>query len=189
MGIADTQIDRIIELELNLGCGSSSIGTSIGFDVVRTPAVSVIGDLEQSLPFRSASFSTIYAYQVLEHLDNFTGLLGEAHRILTPGGKLIVEVPYFRSSWSHVDPTHRRHFTFMTFYYFCKTHYLNSEDNFHAHRSIAFSQIRISVITGSSLTGFKKLLARVALRFPEFYENSALSSLFIFHALHIELIK
>lgn len=176
-------------LSLNVGCGSKPIPDTIGVDQILTPAVNVLASIEDSLPFGSQSFERIYAYQVLEHVTNLQGFMKEAHRLLCVGGRLIIEVPYFRSSWSHMDPTHVRHFTMLTFDYFVRGSYLGSEENAHATHHVAFSRIEKSLIIGPSPLGVKRAAGRLALRFPELFENSLLSSVFIFHGLHVELIK
>jgi 2-polyprenyl-3-methyl-5-hydroxy-6-metoxy-1,4-benzoquinol methylase len=69
--------------------------------------------------YRTASFDQIIIWHVLEHLSDPAGTLREAHRILKPGGRLIVAVPNFSSlqarctgaAWFHLDlPRHVYHF-------------------------------------------------------------------------------
>src|SRR5258708_20837221 len=45
------------------------------------------------LPFRDASFNTVIANHVLEHVDELTKVLQEIGRIVRPGGSLYVAVP------------------------------------------------------------------------------------------------
>jgi SAM-dependent methyltransferase len=186
MNVAQSSLNS---LELNVGCGSKRIEGTFGLDRFPTGAVDVLSDIEATLPFKSNSFRRIYATQVLEHITNLHGFLSEAHRLLSDGGRLVIEVPYFRASWSHIDPTHVRHFTIMSFDYFVRGKYLNSETNAHATQRISFSNIKKSVVTGPSILGLKKIASRLALRFPEWFENSIWSSVFVFHALRIELTK
>ena len=47
----------------------------------------------RSLPFSDASFDVVVAFEVIEHLENWRGLLAEARRVLTPGGRLLVSTP------------------------------------------------------------------------------------------------
>src|SRR5699024_9938327 len=45
----------------------------------------VVGDAHD-LPFASAEFDVVHAHQVLQHVTNPAGVLGEARRVLRPGG-------------------------------------------------------------------------------------------------------
>ena len=45
------------------------------------------------LPFRDESFDTIYALDVLEHVDDEESFAGELLRVLKPGGRLILTTP------------------------------------------------------------------------------------------------
>lgn len=45
------------------------------------------------LPFADASFDAVICSEVLEHLPDYRGALGEIQRVLRPGGRLAVSVP------------------------------------------------------------------------------------------------
>lgn len=47
----------------------------------------------QHLPFKEASFNTIFALEVIEHLNKPEQFLEEANRVLTEKGKLILTTP------------------------------------------------------------------------------------------------
>lgn len=51
----------------------------------------------EKLDFSDSSFSEIHCYDVLEHVTDLSASLSEIHRVLKPGGKLFVEVPFWRS--------------------------------------------------------------------------------------------
>lgn len=53
----------------------------------------VQGDLDQPLPFADASFDVIVCLEVLEHITAQPTAVAEFHRLLRPGGRLIVSVP------------------------------------------------------------------------------------------------
>lgn len=53
----------------------------------------VYGDSQQ-LPFRDASVDIALSTQVLEHLPEPLVMLHEAHRVLRPGGKLLLTAPF-----------------------------------------------------------------------------------------------
>ena len=54
-----------------------------------------IGDLNQSLPYPSESFDFITCVEGLEHLENPFNALREFHRLLKPGGKVILSLPNY----------------------------------------------------------------------------------------------
>ena len=57
----------------------------------------VCGDLSQS-PLRSGSCSVVTMFHVLEHLPNAASYISAARELLTPNGRLVVQVPN-ASSW------------------------------------------------------------------------------------------
>ena len=78
-----------------------------------------VGDLA-GCKFPGASFDVVTLFHVLEHLPDPDNALSEARRVITPDGRLLVEVPNFGSLQSrltggkgfHVDaPRHLFHFT------------------------------------------------------------------------------
>lgn len=69
--------------------------------------------------YAADSFDEVLIWHVLEHLHDPRGTLEEVHRILRPGGRLVVAVPNFSSlqarwsgaAWFHLDlPRHLYHF-------------------------------------------------------------------------------
>ncbi|MDA0167662.1 methyltransferase domain-containing protein [Solirubrobacter taibaiensis] len=54
-------------------------------------------DLETPLPLPAASVDAVHACEVLEHLFDTEGFLRELHRVLVPGGVLIVSTPNLNS--------------------------------------------------------------------------------------------
>jgi SAM-dependent methyltransferase len=55
-------------------------------------AADVFGDA-RALPFRDRSLDTVVAFQILEHTPDPCRVLEESHRVLRPGGGLVVTVP------------------------------------------------------------------------------------------------
>ncbi|HEY4529478.1 MAG TPA: methyltransferase domain-containing protein [Luteimonas sp.] len=45
------------------------------------------------LPFEDGSFDVVLSFQVIEHVEDPAGYLGEAHRVLAPGGSLVLITP------------------------------------------------------------------------------------------------
>lgn len=71
----------------------------------------VEGGLE-ALPFEDGSFSVATALDVIEHLDDDRGALGELRRVVVEDGFLVVTVPAYQWLWSPHDVAneHRRRY-------------------------------------------------------------------------------
>ena len=73
-----------------------------------------------ALPFASASFGLITAFEVIEHLEDWPVLLQEAARVLAPGGIFLVSTPnklyYAESRAEHgPNPFHQHEFVYAEF--------------------------------------------------------------------------
>lgn len=109
---------------VDLGCGSRKMRGSVGMDIVGVPGVDVVADMSRGLPFRTSSLDGIYAYHVLEHLDDFLAAVGEIWRVLKDGGRAYVKAPHACSTFmTWKDPTHRRGLSIATFSYFDDTYF------------------------------------------------------------------
>jgi SAM-dependent methyltransferase len=71
-----------------------------------------VGDVSR-LGLSDGSFDGVVAAEVLEHVDDDRAALGEIHRVLRPGGVLVVTVPVdpFRYDWTDLWAGHRRRYT------------------------------------------------------------------------------
>lgn len=47
-----------------------------------------------TLPFQSGELDYVYSSHMLEHVDNFTGMLREMHRVVKEGGHIVITVPH-----------------------------------------------------------------------------------------------
>lgn len=83
-------------LRLHLGCGGRRIEGYVNVDWRMTPATDLVCDIRE-LPFGPNSADRIECYHVIEHLPrhDLLSTLRKWHKILIPGGKLIIECPDF----------------------------------------------------------------------------------------------
>ena len=88
---------------LDIGCGEGELarhlpdGAWIGLDnspvmLARAPQPNMVGDAE-ALPFEDSSFDSAALLYVLYHLPDPAPALAEAHRVLRPGGLVVVAAP------------------------------------------------------------------------------------------------
>jgi len=123
---------------LDVGCGRGVIlgpladkgfevhGLEISAEAARgaDPRAEIrIAESLKAAEYRSDSFDEVIIWHVLEHVSDPVGTLREIHRILKPGGRLVVAVPNFSSlqarctgaAWFHLDlPRHLYHFPLST---------------------------------------------------------------------------
>jgi SAM-dependent methyltransferase len=78
---------------LDIGCGPNRLvreyGNGIGVDVHPWQGIDVLCDTTRQ-PFRDETFDTVVMLACLNHIVEKEGVLGEARRILKPGGRLLV---------------------------------------------------------------------------------------------------
>jgi len=92
---------------LDLGCNDGPfkpyIRNYVGLDIasacLRKFEATNLQGLGQSLPFRDGVFERIFASEILEHVWDRDRILGECHRVLEPGGEIIISVPYGRNPY------------------------------------------------------------------------------------------
>ena len=94
-----------------VGLDASAIPLGLGRSAERTHGARVRADAGL-LPFADASFDLVTALDVLEHLDDDAAAARELHRVLRPGGVLVVFVPALRLLWGLQDEVshHRRRY-------------------------------------------------------------------------------
>lgn len=95
--------------KLNLGCGQFPLTDYVNVDFSPRAPADVLCDLSHfPYPFTPEGFDGILASHVLEHLPDPLAAMREWHRLLKPGGQLLVKVPHFSRGFTH--PDHRRGF-------------------------------------------------------------------------------
>lgn len=107
--------------KLNAGCGNNILPGYVNLDVDKVDGVDVVHDLTRyPYPFQDEYFDYILMDNVIEHLDDTVGVMAELHRILRPGGRLVLKFPYYLHPNAWLDPTHKKCLTEVTFNFFVK---------------------------------------------------------------------
>lgn len=82
----------------------------VNIDLSDHPEVDIRGDFVRNrLPFKEGTFDTVLCMSVLEHVRDPDWVIGEIHRVLRPGGLLLLCVPFFYPY--HPDPDDYWRFT------------------------------------------------------------------------------
>jgi len=153
---------------LDLGCGTRKRPGAIGLDINPQCNADIIHDLSRfPYPFEDNSFSEVYVDNVLEHLDDVIRTMEELHRICLDGALVKVIVPYFRSVWAFIDPTHKHFFTVNSLAYFDPRSPICHQYDYTLAR---FHVEKIVFNETLSTRWTKRLMARLANRFPQHYE-------------------
>jgi SAM-dependent methyltransferase len=177
----------VLKCNLHLGCGNKPLPDFINIDYYNGAHADLIANLENDLPFSSDAVDFIYSDNVFEHIRNLLGLVRECHRVLKKGGILAVKVPYFRSRYAFVDPTHCNFFTLQSMDYYCSDRAIHRCYRFFDE---SFSELSVFIDPQEEKKGIlRKLAEKYAMRRPVQYENSILSSLVVFYNIIYVLKK
>lgn len=96
----------VAPLRLNVGCGHEVLAGFVNLDVRPVPGLALRADALR-LPFADGSAAEVRAGSLLEHFADPCDVLDELHRVVSPGGRLVVRVPALGTNAAHLDPTHR----------------------------------------------------------------------------------
>ncbi|MEN8242887.1 MAG: class I SAM-dependent methyltransferase, partial [Chloroflexota bacterium] len=87
-------------LVLDVGSGRGDFSSiisrreSLALDIYPYPEVDIVCDLAQVNPFKENSFDAIVLMNVLEHVYDSKVFLKELAKLIKPGGKLLVAIPF-----------------------------------------------------------------------------------------------
>lgn len=129
-----------------------------------SPHVDLHADLNASLPLPDARVDTVLATDVLEHLSRPEIFWAEVKRVLRPGGKLILGVPFLY--WLHEEPHDHYRYTSHRLTLYCEEHGLDlvSIASYGGPVTVVFDIIAKNI--PRRLTGLWQLVAETVLRLP-----------------------
>lgn len=131
-------------IRLNLGCGDQYLEGYLNCDMLSTIKTDKNFDLRQfPYPFEDSYADEILLDNVLEHLPDIVPTMQELHRILKPGGRVIILVPYGKADRAIQDPTHVHFFTEKSMNYFTEGYH------FSYYTTFRFKKIRAELFTSS----------------------------------------
>ena len=173
---------------LDLGCGKRKREGAVGIDISEDTEADVIHDLNVfPYPFVNSEFDYVYADNIIEHIDDVVKVLEELHRIAKNGATIKIIVPFFRSVYACIDPTHKHFFTVRSFDYFDPE---NDFNRLYKYSRCHFKVDKVVFDEGMTHGLIGKILTRFANKNPIFYETR-LSILFPLNTLtyYLKTIK
>lgn len=96
----------------NIGCGDRTYSSSgvLNLDIVPGSIVDVVG-VAEALPLREGVVDGVMLQAVLEHVADSERTLSEIFRVLRPGGRAMIDLPFIQGY--HASPADYRRFTEM----------------------------------------------------------------------------
>lgn len=108
---------------LDVGCGVNKYPGAIGIDINPRTRADVLCNLDSfPYPFRDNSFDSVRAIHVIEHVSDVVRAMEEFHRLVRPGGSIVIVTPHYTDFSSFCDPTHRWHLNSFSLRYFGEDH-------------------------------------------------------------------
>ena len=176
---------------LSLGCGHDVRPGWVNLDIAPLPGVDVVHDLDVfPWPFGEGAFDEIECIDVLEHLRALPRAMEEIHRLLAPGGRILIEGPHFTSYTVATDPTHRRAFAINTFEYFTERSFLGRGYYFDfSFDRVHTRAIRFQKVIFQPWNWIVESLVNRNRRMQTFYEATFLARLFPAHKVEVVLVR
>lgn len=168
---------------LVLGCGNKKIherfpnSTITTIDIRSNVGATIVHNLDSfPWPLKDDTFDFVLAEHVIEHLEDTTQVLEEICRVSKPNASIEITVPYFRSKWQAIDPTHKKQFCPWTVYNYIPDAKLGRRQfelySNYGHSTLAkFKMIKFTWNKNIDRTWFQKLLICISDWNLEFYED------------------
>ena len=135
-------------------------------DIYPGPGVDVVHSFDDfPYPFPNNEFDEVKCMSSLEHVDDVIRTMKEIHRILKPGGRVLIWVPHYSGPDAYRDITHKSFFSYMTMDRF------TDGGSYHSNDTGMFRMIRKNFGLPEAGSIFKQAVKRVANKFPDAYET------------------
>ena len=167
---------------LDIGCGKEKVPGAIGVDFNTSFSADVIHDLNLfPYPFKDEEFDKIHISNTLFLLENPIKVMEEIFRICKPNGLVVVIQPYFRSSWSYVDPMVKNFATVYSFTFYDPDNPICLRYNYSSARFATEKIIFDDHLHGKIFQGgnsrfspgiIRKFITMLANKYPRMYEAS-----------------
>ena len=131
-------------MKIDFGCGKKKKEGFLGVDILKLETVDIVHDLNKiPYPFKDNVAEEIWMDNVLEHINNPMKVIEELHRIGKNKCIVNIAVPYFRSHYATIDPTHVNFFGVNYFNYFNPDHFFCTG---YEYSSARFKTIKIEFV-------------------------------------------
>jgi SAM-dependent methyltransferase len=149
---------------LHLGSGKKYDPIAVNVDLVAATNPDIVHNLDvRPWPLPNDYFSEVWAYDVIEHLDDVVVAMEEIHRVCRDGAVVKITLPHFSCCNAFTDITHRHYFSVRSFDYF------TGDNEFGFYTDRRFRKTRAEILFFQSLVN--KVVRRLARRFPAEYER------------------
>lgn len=108
----------VLELGSGLAPHYSPDAEVVHLDKLPLHDVEIVCDLNTGIPLRADAFDEVIASDIVEHVLDVFGLMGEIHRVMKKKARLKVRTTYWKSENAYTDPSHLHFFTEHSFDYF-----------------------------------------------------------------------
>jgi SAM-dependent methyltransferase len=153
---------------LDVGCGINKYPGAIGIDRLPGTRADVLCELDRfPYPFRDAVFDQIRAIHVIEHVSDVIRTMEEFHRLLKPGGRIVLVTPHYTDFSSFCDPTHRWHLNSFSFRYFGENH---AGFGYYSQARLREISVHVKLLALWRYLGFEVMVNRFP-RFRRFWEH------------------
>ncbi len=179
---------------LHLGAGRMIKPGWVNHDLAALPGIDVVHDLRVfPWPWADGEFEEIHMDNVLEHLPDMVRTMEELHRILKPGGRLFIGVPYWNSFEAWGDPTHAHWFNEDTFTFFDVNHWRCKDRDYYSKARFRVGKVVYCINPAKPFlqhTRWYRLTYRVENRFAKAILRFLATYLCnVIHGLDMHLVK